>query len=159
MCNLVSYIQTRNHFVNTSRKICGIFKGISHINPPLWSLHFFIMLFYIFITNKDDNKKELLNQTRPNSVCNLISTSTRRFMHRTIISFVQPQPNSIQNKNNPIGCGTAPGNLVIGFYPTRNHKVCTYLPHPQKKSKSMTGVGFIISWKNNDAATETTNGI
>ena len=33
-------------------------------------------------------------------------------MHRTIISFVQPQPNSIQNKNNPIGCGTAPGNLV-----------------------------------------------
>ena len=32
-------------------------------------------------------------------------------MHRTIISFVQPQPNSIQNKNNPIGCGTAPGNL------------------------------------------------
>ena len=34
------------------------------------------------------------------------------FMHRTIISFVQPQPNSIQNKNNPIGCGTAPGNLV-----------------------------------------------
>ena len=33
-------------------------------------------------------------------------------MHRTIINFVQPQPNSIQNKNNPIGCGTAPGNLV-----------------------------------------------
>ena len=33
-------------------------------------------------------------------------------MHRTIISFVQPQPNSIQNNNNPIGCGTAPGNLV-----------------------------------------------
>ena len=32
-------------------------------------------------------------------------------MHRTI-SFVQPQPNLIQNKNNPIGCGTAPGNLV-----------------------------------------------
>ena len=29
-----------------------------------------------------------------------------------IISFVQPQPNLIQNKNNPIGCGTAPGNLV-----------------------------------------------
>ena len=48
-----------------------------------------------------------------NSVCHLISTSTRRFMHRTIISFVQPQPNSIQNKNNPIGCGTAPGNLVL----------------------------------------------
>ena len=36
-------------------------------------------------------------------------------MHRTIISFVQPQPNSIQNKNNPIGCGTAPGNLSTGF--------------------------------------------
>ena len=34
-------------------------------------------------------------------------------MHRTIISFVQPQSNSIQNKNNPIGCGTAPGNLVM----------------------------------------------
>ena len=34
-------------------------------------------------------------------------------MHRTIIRFVQPQPNSIQNKNNTIGCGTAPGNLVI----------------------------------------------
>ena len=34
-------------------------------------------------------------------------------MHRTILSFVQPQPNSIQNKNNPIGCGTAPGNLVL----------------------------------------------
>ena len=32
----------------------------------------------------------------------------------TIISFVQPQPNSIQNKSNPIGCGTAPGNLVYG---------------------------------------------
>ena len=37
---------------------------------------------------------------------------TRRFRHRTIISFVQPLPNSIQNKNNPIGCGTAPGILV-----------------------------------------------
>ena len=38
-------------------------------------------------------------------------------MHRTIISFVQPQPNSIKNKNknNPIGCGTAPGNLVFTF--------------------------------------------
>ena len=35
--------------------------------------------------------------------------------HRTLISFVQPQPNSIQNKNNPIGCGTAPGNLVYFF--------------------------------------------
>ena len=50
-----------------------------------------------------------------NSVCSLISASTRRFMHRTIIIFVQPQPNSIQNKNNPIGCGTAPGNLVINI--------------------------------------------
>ena len=57
----------------------------------------------------------LHNQTRPNSVCNFISTSTRRFMHRTIISFVQPQPNSIQNKNNLISCGTAPGNLVFSF--------------------------------------------
>ena len=55
----------------------------------------------------------LHNQIRPNSVCHLISTSTRRFMHKTIMSFVQPQPNSIQNKNNPIGCGTAPGNLVL----------------------------------------------
>ena len=36
-------------------------------------------------------------------------------MHRTIISLVQPQPNPIQNKNNPIGCGTAPGNLVHIF--------------------------------------------
>ena len=33
-------------------------------------------------------------------------------MHRTILSFVPPQPNSILKKNNPIGCGTAPGNLV-----------------------------------------------
>ena len=44
------------------------------------------------------------NQSRPNSVCYLISTSTRRFRH-----------NSIKNKNNPIGCGTAPGNLVYIF--------------------------------------------
>ena len=41
-------------------------------------------------------------------------------MHRTIISFVQPQPNSIQNKNNPIGCGTAPGNLVLFIYQAIN---------------------------------------
>ena len=45
-----------------------------------------------------------------------ISNSTRGFMHRTINSFVQPQPNSIQNKNNPISCGTAPGNLVDGSF-------------------------------------------
>ena len=45
----------------------------------------------------------ILNLIRPNSVSHLISTSTRRFMHRTILSFFQPQPNSIQNKNNPIG--------------------------------------------------------
>ena len=44
-----------------------------------------------------------------------ISTSTGRFMHRTKIRFVQPQPNSKQNKNNPIGCGTVPGNLVSIF--------------------------------------------
>ena len=37
----------------------------------------------------------------------------KKIINRTIISFVQPQPNSIQNKNNQIGCGTAPGNLVI----------------------------------------------
>ena len=41
-----------------------------------------------------------------------ILNQTRKFMHRTIISFVQPQSNSIQNINNPIGCGIAPGNLV-----------------------------------------------
>ena len=42
--------------------------------------------------------------------------SIRRFMHRTIISFVQPHPNSIQNKNNTILCDTAPGNLVFSFF-------------------------------------------
>ena len=73
----------------------------------------------------------LHNQTQPNSVCHLISTSTRRFMHRTIISFVQPQPNSIQNKNNPIRCGTAPGNLVIIL-------VCIYLQNLPKKEKRLT---------------------
>ena len=73
----------------------------------------------------------LHNQTQPNSGCNLVTTqledacqkklssqpnSTQFFSpDRTIISFVQPQPNSIQNKNNPIGCGTAPGNLVSSF--------------------------------------------
>ena len=41
-------------------------------------------------------------------------------MHRTIISYVQPKPNSIQNKNNPIGCGTAPGNLVRTFDGKKN---------------------------------------
>ena len=40
---------------------------------------------------------------------------TKKIINRTIISFVQPQPNSIQNKNNPIGCGTVPGNLVCRF--------------------------------------------
>ena len=64
--------------------------------------------------------KKFFNQTRPNSVCNFKSTSTRRFVLRTIISFVQPQPNSIQNKNNPIGCGTAPGNLVRTFDGKKN---------------------------------------
>ena len=38
------------------------------------------------------------------------------FPDRTIINFVQPQPNSIQNKNNPISCGTAPGNLVKYYW-------------------------------------------
>ena len=37
------------------------------------------------------------------------------FLKTNGISFVQPQPNSIQNKNNPIGCGTAPDNLVLVF--------------------------------------------
>ena len=41
---------------------------------------------------------------------------------RTIISFVQPQPNSIENKNNPIGCGTAPGNLVLEILSEDNNQ-------------------------------------
>ena len=40
----------------------------------------------------------------------------KKIINRTIISFVQPQPNAIQNKNNPIGCGTVPGNLVGHYY-------------------------------------------
>ena len=47
-------------------------------------------------------------------------------MHRTTISFVQPQPNSIQNKNNPIGCGTAPGNLVKATLVTITVKECVW---------------------------------
>ena len=52
-------------------------------------------------------------------------------MHRTIISFVQPQPISIQNKNSPISCGTAPGNLVaFNEYHTSLKRIFTYTPTP-----------------------------
>ena len=63
-----------------------------------------------------------LNSTKFSMPPYFISTPTRKFMHRTIISFVQPQPNSIQNKNNPIGCGTAPGNLLCPYFVSRNRK-------------------------------------
>ena len=48
-----------------------------------------------------------------------ISTSTRRFMHRTIIGFVQLQPNLIQNKNNLIQSNCRAGGRVgcqVSFY-------------------------------------------
>ena len=88
---------------------------------------------------KKKNLNFFFNQTRPNSVCNIISTSTRRFMHRIIIGFVQPQPNSIENKNNSIGCGTALGNLVQEYYIilvffSRQHPPIRYVPQNKNKN-------------------------
>ena len=46
-----------------------------------------------------------------------VNRQFKKIINRTIISFVQPQPNSIQNKNKPIWCGTAPGNLAYHLSP------------------------------------------
>ena len=48
-------------------------------------------------------------------------------IHAQNNNFVQPQPNSIQNKNNPIGCGTVPGNLVCYNLPARNNCLRSFI--------------------------------
>ena len=110
--------------ISRTSLMCVHFQNLAHVRPPTQP-----RISCIFQPQLEDsgteqqsvlsNPRQIQYKTKTTQlvVAQLQVTQSLCFMKSKIISFVQPKPNSIQNKNNPIGCGTSPGNLVLFIYP------------------------------------------